>query len=456
MIINYNLFSQNLVNNPGFDVKYNCPSYQVFKLQQNVYNWKGSVGTGYNNKCNINQNEPYWLTNSIPYNGAGFQDSFSDSGYVTINAFINFSSDTRGVIFQKLKTNLDINKKYFIEYYASLSDSSNYGVKKLGVSFQVDSNFNTEIEGYPRIFKLINEKDYIIDKLRWTNLNWIYTPDSNYISMIIGYFNDISTLNEIDTIYVGSNCNWCSWFNPNTFSYYYIENVGVYPIISNNQTLQPCTFPQVLQGPVGNDIWFREWKKDTTVLSANINQTINQAGTYTLTWRTDTTVHIDTFWVEAYVPISNFLGQDIAWQSGNSITLSAPDGYSYLWNTGSNTQNIVVDTTGIFSVVVTNTFDCAYTDSVVVFNPLGVKEVLEKLEVEIYPNPAKENINIKSTEPNCNIEIYASDGKMVLHQKLVNSLTINVAEWQQGIYYVKFYSEHGTKIPVVRKVVVQK
>jgi hypothetical protein len=98
------------------------------------------------------------------------------------------------------------------------------------------------------------------------------------------------------------------------------------------------------------------------------------------------------------------------------------------------------------------------TDTVVVVfdTSVGINNFWKNTDIQIYPNPAKENINIKSTEPNCNIDIYTSDGKMVLHQKLVNSLTINVAEWQQGIYFVKFYSERGTKIPMVRKVVIQK
>jgi hypothetical protein len=451
-ILQMKLFAQNLVSNPKFEEFFNCPAYNNYQLYNNLYFWKSQpVSTGYLNICSPD-NEPYWLTTNAPNSAMGYQLPLSGNGYIGLYA----TSSNKGFAYQKLKSNLIPQKKYWVEYYWSLGDSSNYAVKSLGATFTLDTlNLtNPETPEFTRPFKLLNTNNFLEDKIRWTPINWIFEADSSYQTLLLGY-GKFSTY-ESDTLFVGSSCYYCSWGGVNYYSFYLLENVGVYPIISNNQTLQPCTFPQVLQGPVGNDIWFREWKKDTTVLSANINQAINQAGTYTLTWRTDTTVHIDTFWVEAFVPISNFLGQDTAWQSGNSITLTAPNGFSYLWNTGSNTQNIVVDTTGIFSVVVTNTFDCAYTDSVVVFNPLGLEEVIDKLEAEIYPNPAKENINIKSTEPNCTIEIYASDGKMVLHQKLVNSPTINVTEWQQGIYYIKFYSEHGTKIPVVRKMVVQK
>jgi hypothetical protein len=454
MLITSNLFSQNFIRNSSFEDRFNCPNYMNYELGDNLYFWR-STGTSslYYNICTNDTIEPYWLANSLPFSGFGYQYPKTGDGMIGLYA-LGYS---RGLAAITLKSNLEIGKKYWVEYYTNLGDSANYAVRAMGATFEMET-INMESTSFPlynRNFKLENTGSYLEDKIRWTQLKWIFEADSAYQDFLIGYARNLQNL---DTIFVGSDCYWCENFfgENNKFSFYFIDNVGVYPIISNNQTFQPCTFPQVLQGPLGNDIWFREWKKDTTVLSANINQTINQAGTYTLTWRTDTTVHIDTFWVEASVPVSNFLGQDIAWQSGNSITLTAPNGFSYLWNTGSNTQNIVVDTTGIFSVVVTNTFDCAYTDSVVVFNPLGLEEVLDKLEVEIYPNPAKGNINIKSTEPNCTIEIYASDGKMVLHHKLVNSPTINVTEWQQGIYYLKFYSERGTKIPVVRKMVVQK
>ncbi len=456
IVCEYGVYAQNLIRNSNFDIKTACPNSNSSSRPSEICPpWKDNGLSTICDYCILLNTAPYHLISSIPINYAGNQTVLSDSSYLVIYALSGAENDIRGLVYQKLENPLLFRKKYWIEYYTSLSDSSNYAVKAMGATFTMDTltieNLQTPI--FDRPFKMENIESHLTDKINWTRLQWIFEADSTYQTFLIGYAKNIQNL---DTLFVGSDCYWCTWANPNRFSFYYIENVGVYPIISNNQTLQPCTFPQLLQGPVDNEIWFREWKKDTTVLSANINQTINQAGTYTLTWRTDTTVHIDTFWVEASVPIANFLGQDMAWQSGNSITLTAPDGYSYLWNTGSNTQNIVVDTTGIFSVVVTNSFDCAYTDSLVVFNPLGLEEVIEKLEVEIYPNPAKENINIKSTEPNCNIDIYTSDGKMVLHQKLVNSLTINVAEWQQGIYFVKFYSERGTKIPMVRKVVIQK
>ncbi|HEX7708971.1 MAG TPA: FG-GAP-like repeat-containing protein [Thermoanaerobaculia bacterium] len=46
---------------------------------------------------------------------------------------------------------------------------------------------------------------------------------------------------------------------------------------------------------------------------------------------------------------------------GGSVTLAAPDGYSYLWSTGATTQSIAVTASGSYSVTVTNANGCSTT-----------------------------------------------------------------------------------------------
>ena len=63
--------------------------------------------------------------------------------------------------------------------------------------------------------------------------------------------------------------------------------------------------------------------------------------------------------------------------SGNSITLTASSGSSYLWSTGETTQAITVSTSGSFSVTVTNASNCSATSSAttVTVNPTVVPSV---------------------------------------------------------------------------------
>jgi gliding motility-associated-like protein len=49
--------------------------------------------------------------------------------------------------------------------------------------------------------------------------------------------------------------------------------------------------------------------------------------------------------------------------NGGSVTLTAPLGYTYLWNTGSNSQSITVSTSGLFSVTITDANGCSSTSA---------------------------------------------------------------------------------------------
>ncbi|WP_306352911.1 T9SS type B sorting domain-containing protein [Flavobacterium sp. '19STA2R22 D10 B1'] len=42
----------------------------------------------------------------------------------------------------------------------------------------------------------------------------------------------------------------------------------------------------------------------------------------------------------------------------STVTLSAPSGFTYLWSTGATTQNLIVNTAGVYTVTLTNNFGC--------------------------------------------------------------------------------------------------
>ncbi|HEY0768720.1 MAG TPA: hypothetical protein VGD31_00115, partial [Sphingobacteriaceae bacterium] len=64
--------------------------------------------------------------------------------------------------------------------------------------------------------------------------------------------------------------------------------------------------------------------------------------------------------------------------AGGTVTLSAPVGYSYYWNTGETSQSIIVSTSGSYYVVITNGYGCQATSSVipVTINPLPATPVI--------------------------------------------------------------------------------
>ena len=61
------------------------------------------------------------------------------------------------------------------------------------------------------------------------------------------------------------------------------------------------------------------------------------------------------------------LGADTAICNGTSITLDAVNGVMWQWNTLDTTQTLVVDSTGTYSVLATDQFNCTNTDNIFVF-----------------------------------------------------------------------------------------
>lgn len=86
------------------------------------------------------------------------------------------------------------------------------------------------------------------------------------------------------------------------------------------------------------------------------------------------------------------LGNDTTMCSDETITLDAgTDGTSYLWSDASTNQTFVADTTGIFSVAVTNSFNCTNTDSV------SVEVTCFTVTGRVY-YPNNQNSSLKNTE----------------------------------------------------------
>jgi len=453
------VFGQNLLFDGGLDDKRNCPrncGQPNYRLAYCTNNWKSTTNwAGYFHYCGDTVICPPSLWSGIPFNAVGYQYPLSDSGYAYVYAGSGFGQvDNKGYVFQKMRQNTIIGQKYWVEYYTNLGDSANYAVKSMGASFRIDTIVSDApfSSVFRRPFKMENQGEYITDKVNWTQLHWIYQADSIYQTFLMGY---ARFLGQWDTLYVGSECDWCDL--DSKYSFYYLEDAGVFPIISNSQTLQVCNFPQTLQGAVGNDVWFSQWGSDTT--QANTLQ-IYGPGTYTQTWRTDTTVHIDTFFVEALLPQGNFFTNDtVPIAIGGSVVLNGPNDFAYLWSNNQISQSITIDTPGTYWLMITDESGCNRYDTVVVRYDTTVADLFQfkDQEFDIYPNPAIEKISIKNNtkQSNISLEIYSSNGQKILQTQLKNKTEIDVSEWNNGLYFLKFVALDEVSYPLIKKIVKQ-
>lgn len=95
--------------------------------------------------------------------------------------------------------------------------------------------------------------------------------------------------------------------------------------------------------------------------------------------------------------------------------------------------------------------DCAWIDNVV-FPPAtiitDVKEVVEKQNVMVYPNPANDVLNIDLGDEVSDVDIFNSLGQMVRrYENISGEMQINVEDLKSGMYFVKI----GTEITKVIK-----
>jgi Secretion system C-terminal sorting domain len=77
-------------------------------------------------------------------------------------------------------------------------------------------------------------------------------------------------------------------------------------------------------------------------------------------------------------------------------------------------------------------------------------------DVSVSPNPAKDVINFKVSDPQINlsrIEIIDEYGKVILNNSAVTNQQIDVNQFLPGTYFIKFYSERGL---VAKKVSIVK
>jgi hypothetical protein len=100
--------------------------------------------------------------------------------------------------------------------------------------------------------------------------------------------------------------------------------------------------------------------------STNQTRSVNTTGTYFVAVKNIANcIGSDTVQVTYHpLPIVN-LGNDTAFCYSNTLTLNAGNpGASYLWSTNSTSQTINVNTTGNYSVVVTDVYSCVGSDNI--------------------------------------------------------------------------------------------
>ncbi len=154
--------------------------------------------------------------------------------------------------------------------------------------------------------------------------------------------------------------------------------------------------------------------------------------------------------------------------SGQTATLTASGGANYLWDTGATTNSIVVTGLGAlaptYTVTGTGIDGCAVNASITQSSTpcLGLIGIYKEVnqQINIYPNPANDNINIDISNSlniteNIIINIFNSLGQLIKEEELHfenNKAIINTKDLVNGIYLLTLFdSTNINKLQTVSK-----
>jgi hypothetical protein len=143
-------------------------------------------------------------------------------------------------------------------------------------------------------------------------------------------------------------------------------------------------------------------------------------------------------------PIVNLGGPTIYTRLPYTID-AGPGQLSYLWNTGATTSTLSVTQDGIYTVTVTGTNGCKTKSSVGINVELVgiIGAIKEGLNVNIFPNPASDQVTIEavfSHEGTYILEIYNVQNTLIL-SKEINTAdykeSLYIGDLQRGIYFIR-------------------
>jgi len=205
------------------------------------------------------------------------------------------------------------------------------------------------------------------------------------------------------------------------------------------------------------------WSNGETTQSITVNPTKTTIYTVTVTKEgcedTDSVqVSVNQNFVSDPPPANANAGDDVTICLGESVTLSANGGNSYLWNTGDSNKNISVTPTRTTTYTLNATRGgVTDTDTVTVtVENCNNSSLVENIDV--YPNPAIEtlNISVNNADGELNLVLISLQGSVVYMDKINSnqagtSKQIDVSKFAKGVYFIRLFN---TNQNITKKILV--
>lgn len=168
------------------------------------------------------------------------------------------------------------------------------------------------------------------------------------------------TITQAGTYWVTAS-NWCGSVT-DTITVDVFDTLSVQNPLGADVGLCPEQFPNIISilPQYQNALFNYTWSTGSDSLST----AIQNEGVYYLNASHLCGNIIDTLSVNL-LPVPQLdLGKDMNLCLGQSLVLDAGNNKSFVWNTGQTTRNITVNSNGLYSVRVSNSFNCEKSDSI--------------------------------------------------------------------------------------------
>ena len=344
-------FTQNLVNNCGFNKYTTCP-YNHGQIHY-CQGWDSPGGgtTDYCNSCNNG------TIAGVPNNLWGSQNAFDGNGYAHVISYYPGQGFYREYIQSQLACPLKAGEKYNVSFYVSLSDDSKYAIDGLGAYFTNTpiSQSGVGIISVPSGELIQSPQGQILnDKINWQLISGTYTASGGENYITLGCFRQNS---ELNTQSVGGQLFLAS---------YYFDGIAVIPVnpyfdLGNDTTLCPGETLTLDASSWCTATYL--WNDGTT----SAIKTINSPGTYLVEVSLGCSPVYDEITVSYFSKPNIPLPNDTVICPNTTIDLYAGSGYmSYTWQDGSGGDSYTADTPGLYWVEILTDIGCYIRDSVLI------------------------------------------------------------------------------------------
>ncbi|MFY7964305.1 MAG: T9SS type A sorting domain-containing protein [Chitinophagaceae bacterium] len=465
-------FSQtNLVPNPSFEQYTICPA--ATKADKPDYWFKPDLrGAGY---CNVCTTHPW---TGVPYNvvinDTSYQVPRTGNAYIGM-FYLNAIPNARNYYEVQLLDSLKQGQYYYAEYFVSLCNPLRRGCNNQSLLFSKNAVFvdtANSIKILPANPQITNYGNPIVtDTINWVKVSGIFKAQGGEHYLTLGNFkDDANTAFSIvkPTGYYGAA--------------YYVDDVAVYALDSfclkanAGKDTTIALDDSAFIGSYTNGIDSLKWLNNNTVIDSIrpgfwVKPTASTF--YILTQTVNGCTSIDTVYVNvstvplkfiSYNLIPSLLGtkQSIEnlWTTANEINVSH-------FNIQRSTNTKDYTTIGTQKANNKNYNEYSFTDPLTTNNlPLTLHYRIESVDFDgrkqysmvqqvntkhqtsnivLFPNPAKDYINILANENIKEVKII-NQFRQVLEQQIPNTkqITISTKQFAKGLYIVQIIFKDGT------------